>query len=262
MKETKKVERLCPMREVPGGGYVHVPWSRQDILSFTNEFPKFWEKPIEWYRQVERFVKVSKVLLKDLDGLFDIVVPADLWTECKITVDWPNDEYPRDPETGAPSDDVMKKYHQVMTYLKGKLTPKDKDWTKIDRTTQNKDESVHAYYEHLLQVFKQYSGLETIDNKDMTHFIYRFVSGLKPEISQMIKDHKICWQAKPVDEILKYATFCGDEIDNKRKNLKEKVMWAQVKLAEQQELQLSQQANNHGRGEGQCEGNGASLETE
>lgn len=113
-------------------------------MSFTNDFPRLREKPVKWYKQVERFVKVSKVLLKDLDGLFEIVVPADLWTECKITVDWLKEEYPRDSKTGAPLEEVMKKYNQVITFLKGKISPKETDWVKIDRTTQEPKESVNA----------------------------------------------------------------------------------------------------------------------
>lgn len=44
--ETENVETKI----FPGGGYVHVPWTRPDILSFTNDFPKLREKPVEWYR--------------------------------------------------------------------------------------------------------------------------------------------------------------------------------------------------------------------
>lgn len=112
------------------------------------------------------------MLLKDLDGLFEIVVPADLWTECKITIDWPKDEYPRDAKTGAAFDAVMRKYDQVITFLKNKIPPRETDWLKIDRATQEPKESVRAYSERLLQVFKQYSGFETIDKKNMSHFVY------------------------------------------------------------------------------------------
>ncbi|XP_078534029.1 uncharacterized protein LOC144820335 [Lissotriton helveticus] len=239
LREVEKPEQLCPMREVPGGKYVHVPWSRQDIVSFTNDFPKLREKPVDWYRQVERFVKVQKCLWKDLDGFFDIVVPVDLWTQCKIAIDWPSEEYPRNKETGEPSKDVMRKYEQVIQHLKEKVPAKETDWTKIDRTTQERDETVHSFYERLLQVFKTYSGIDNIDLKDMTHFIYRFVNGLRPEICQWIKDNKICWHTKKMDEVLRYAKYCEDEMAEKKKALKEKVMWAQVKLAEQQEKQLS-----------------------
>ncbi|XP_078509623.1 uncharacterized protein LOC144769407 [Lissotriton helveticus] len=238
LREVEKPEQLCPMREVPGGKYVHVPWSRQDIVSFTNDFPKLREKPVDWYRQVERFVKVQKCLWKDLDGFFDIVVPVDLWTQCKIAIDWPSEEYPRNKETGEPSKDVMRKYEQVIQHLKEKVPAKETDWTKIDRTTQERDETVHSFYERLLQVFKTYSGIDNIDLKDMTHFIYRFVNGLRPEICQWIKDNTICWHTKKMDEVLRYAKYCEDEMAEKKKALKEKVMWAQVKLAEQQEKQL------------------------
>lgn len=47
----------------------------------------------------------------------------------------------------------------------------------------------------------------------MGHFVYRFVFGLKPEISQMIQQHMLCWQSKTIDEILRYAKYCSDDIE-------------------------------------------------
>lgn len=140
IREEEELVLEAPMREVAGGNYVHVPWTRQDIFSFTNDFPKLREKPVEWYRQVDRFVKVSKVLLKDLDGLLDIVVPVALWTECKITVGWPTEVYPRDKKTGAPSPEVMRKYEHVIRFLQNKIPAKETDWVKIDRTLQEPKE--------------------------------------------------------------------------------------------------------------------------
>ncbi|KAJ1204904.1 hypothetical protein NDU88_000339, partial [Pleurodeles waltl] len=52
----------------------HVPWSRGDILSFTNDYPRLREKPIEWYQQTDRFVKLVKCLWEDLNTLFEIIV--------------------------------------------------------------------------------------------------------------------------------------------------------------------------------------------
>ncbi|KAJ1125206.1 hypothetical protein NDU88_003641 [Pleurodeles waltl] len=62
----------------------------------------------------------------------------------------------------------------------------------------------------------------------------KFVEGLRLEIGQMIKSHLICWQAKPIDEVLQYAKYCSDEIELKRKKLKEKamVMVMQIKAAQ------------------------------
>ncbi|KAJ1116417.1 hypothetical protein NDU88_004629, partial [Pleurodeles waltl] len=59
-----------------------------------------------------------------------------------------------------------------------------------------------------------------------------FVEGLRPEIGQMIKSHLICWQAKPIDEVLRYAKYCSDEIELKPKKLKEKAMVMQIKAAQ------------------------------
>ncbi|KAJ1092323.1 hypothetical protein NDU88_005434 [Pleurodeles waltl] len=47
---------MLPMRETAGGKLIHVPWLRSDIQSFTDDFPKLREKPIEWYQQTDRFV--------------------------------------------------------------------------------------------------------------------------------------------------------------------------------------------------------------
>ncbi|KAJ1098967.1 hypothetical protein NDU88_004072 [Pleurodeles waltl] len=66
----------------------------------------------------------------------------------------------------------------------------------------------------------------------MNHLVFRFVEGLSTEISQMIKNHLICWQAKPIDEVLQYAKYCSDEIELKQRKLKEKVMVMQIKAAQ------------------------------
>ncbi|KAJ1108670.1 hypothetical protein NDU88_006046 [Pleurodeles waltl] len=187
--------KILPMRETAGGVLVHVPWSRGDILSFTNDYPRLREKPIEW-------------------------------------VDWPTKEPARDKATGAPSEEVMKYYHKVIEFLKQKVSPKVTDWQKIDRTSQEVKESIHAYYERLLKAFKHYSGTETIEPKDMNHLVFRFVEGLRPEVGQMIKNHLICWQAKLIDEVLQYAKYCSDEIELKPKKLKEKVMVMQIRAAQ------------------------------
>ncbi|KAJ1205910.1 hypothetical protein NDU88_001331 [Pleurodeles waltl] len=66
----------------------------------------------------------------------------------------------------------------------------------------------------------------------MNYLVFRFVEGLRPEISQMIKNHLICWQAKPIDEVLQYAKYCSDEIELKQRKLKEVVMVMQIKAAQ------------------------------
>ncbi|KAJ1090286.1 hypothetical protein NDU88_003421 [Pleurodeles waltl] len=266
---------MLPIRETAGGKLIHVPWHRSDIQSFTDDFPKLREKPIEWYQQNDRFVKLSKCLWEDLNTLFEIVVPADLWEDCKRAVGWPTSEPERDRDTGAPSPMVMSLYYKVIEHLKTKVAAKNVDWQKIDRTAQEAKESIHGYYERLLKAFKNYSGTETIEAKDMLHFVFRFVEGLRPEISQMIKTHLICWQSKPIDEVLNYAKYCSDEIEVKQKRLKEKVMMMQLKAAQtglqglqgfqQQVPQLQPQGNMvfqpQARGRGGFGSNGPDLNT-
>ncbi|KAJ1199065.1 hypothetical protein NDU88_002903 [Pleurodeles waltl] len=205
---------------------------RGDILSFTNDYRRLREKPIEWYQQTDRFVKLAKCLWEDLNTLFEIIVPPALWLECKRGVDWPTQEPARDKATGAPSEEVMKYYHKLIEFLKQEVSPKVTYWQKIDRTSQEVKESIHAYYERLLKAFKHYGGTETIEPKDMNHLVFRFVEGLRPEVSQMIKNHLICWQAKPIDEVLQYAKYCSDEIELKQRKLKEKVMVMQIRVAQ------------------------------
>ncbi|KAJ1138510.1 hypothetical protein NDU88_004893, partial [Pleurodeles waltl] len=50
-------------------------------------------------------------------------------------------------------------------------------------------------------------GKEAIEPKDMLHFVFRFIEGLRPEIGQMIKSHLICWQEKLIDELLHYVKY-------------------------------------------------------
>ncbi|KAJ1107905.1 hypothetical protein NDU88_005292 [Pleurodeles waltl] len=163
-----------------------------------------------------------------LETATSLMVPPDpIYTKSR-GVDWPTQEPARDKVTGAPSDEVMKYYHKVIEFLKQKVSPKVTDWQKIDRTSQEVKESIHAYYERLFKAFKHYSGTETIEPKDMNHLVFRFVEGLRPKVSQMIKNHLICWQAKPIDEVLQYAKYCSDEIELKQRKLKEK----QIKAAQ------------------------------
>ncbi|KAJ1106348.1 hypothetical protein NDU88_003749 [Pleurodeles waltl] len=190
--QDKDPVKILPMREIPGGNFVRVPWSRSGILSFTNDHTKLREKPVEWYHLRDRFVKLAKCLWEDLNTLLEIVVPADLWFECKRSVDCPTSEPERDKNTGAPALEVMKYYYKVTEFLKTRILPKNIVWQRIERTAQEAKESIHVYYERLLQVFKLYSGTETIEAKDMFHFVFRFVEGLRPEISLMIKSHLIC----------------------------------------------------------------------
>ncbi|KAJ1193221.1 hypothetical protein NDU88_002525 [Pleurodeles waltl] len=180
----------------------------------------------------DRFVKLAKCLWEDLNTLFEIIVSADLWLECKRSVDWPAAEPARDRVTGAPSPEVMKYYYKVIEFLKQRVSTQNVDWQKIDWAAQEPKESIHAYYERLLKAFKNYSGTEVVEAKDMNHLLFRFIEGLRPEISQLIKNHLICWQAKPIDEVLQYAKYCSDEIELKQRKLKEKAMVMQIKAAQ------------------------------
>ena len=49
------------------------------------------------------------------------------------------------------------------------------------------NESVHDYYEWLLRVFRQYSGVDDVDRGDMSNFVSHFVLGLRPEVSMHIQ---------------------------------------------------------------------------
>ncbi|KAJ1182383.1 hypothetical protein NDU88_007575 [Pleurodeles waltl] len=231
VQQDKNLVKILPMREIPGRNFDHVPWSRSDILSFMNDYPKLREKPVEWYQQTDRFVKLAKCLWASLSTFQEIVVPADLWFECKRSVERPTSERERDKAIGALPPEVMKYYYKVIEFLKTRILPKNLDWQRIDRTVQEVKESVHVYCEKLLKAFKEHSGKEAIEPKDMLHFVFRFVEGLRPEIGQMIKSHLICWQAKPIAKVLQYAKYCSDEIELKQK-LKEKAMVLQIKAAQ------------------------------
>ncbi|KAJ1217589.1 hypothetical protein NDU88_005183 [Pleurodeles waltl] len=77
----------------------------------------------------------------------------------------------------------------------------------------------------------------------------------------MIKNHLICWQAEPIDEVLQYAKYCSDKIELKQRKLKEKVMVMQIK-AEQAEMQgnglqqMVQQPQGNGMFQAQVRGRG------
>ncbi|KAJ1173703.1 hypothetical protein NDU88_005529 [Pleurodeles waltl] len=143
----------------------------------------------------------------------------------------------------------------LIEFVKTRISPKNIDWQTIDRKAK---ESIYAYYERLLQKFKHYSGTETIEPKDMIDFVFRFVEGLRPEISQIIKINLIVRQAKPIDEVSQYAKHCSDQIKMKQRKLKEKAMVMQIKAAQtgmqgtfpQQQQQGTVLLQNQARGRG------------
>ena len=141
-----------------------MPWTRHDLMTFTKGFPKLRESPGQWYTEVERMIKISPVLWSDLNTFFDIVVPPDLWTECKAAVAWPTEEPPRDPKTQGPSMTVMEKYLQVMTHLRAKIPPKEIEWVKISQVRQEaKKKTDYSFYEQLMENVRFYSGMQNVE---------------------------------------------------------------------------------------------------
>ena len=74
---------------------------------------------------VQRLATISHMLWTDLDSLFEIVVPSDLWAECKTIVAWPKEEPPRETSHNAASKVVMEKYKEVIDHLKKKVPDKE-----------------------------------------------------------------------------------------------------------------------------------------
>ena len=71
--------------------------------------------------------------------------------------------------------------------------------------TQDSKEFVHDYYEQLMHVFRQHSGLENVERGGLSNFVSHFVLGLKPKLSMYFQQNVICWQSKPLDDIAWYA---------------------------------------------------------
>ncbi|KAJ1207060.1 hypothetical protein NDU88_002452 [Pleurodeles waltl] len=200
VQQDKDPVNILPMREIPEDNFVPVPWSRSDILLFTNDYPKLRGKPVEWYQQTDRFVKLVKCLLEDLNTLLEIVVPADLWIECKRNVYWPTNEPERDKNTGAPSPEVMEYYYKVTEFLKTRILPKNIDWKRIDTTAQEAKESIHAYYERHSSITVMNSDDEDdqapeIEGEDINEeyplieFFPMFtVKELHPDLQGMVKE--------------------------------------------------------------------------
>ena len=199
--------RMYPLREVQGGGMVHVPWARQDLMTFTKGFRKLREAPGQWYTEVERMIKMSPVLWSDLNTFFDIVVLPDLWTECKAAVAWPTEEPVRDKTTQGPSLVVMEKYQQVLAHFKAKIPQKEIDWVKISRVRQESKETVYSFYERLMENFRFHSGMQNVEKAEMAVFVSYFVQGLRPEIRKGIEQNVVCWQTRPLDELLRYPDY-------------------------------------------------------
>ena len=60
-------------------------------------------------------------------------------------------------------------------------------------------------------------------------FVMPFVNGLHADISAHLQQSVMCWQAKGIDDILKYAKYLRDWLEMKQKHAKEKLMIAQTR---------------------------------
>ena len=77
-----------------------------------------------------------------------------------------------------------------------------------------------------------FSGMQNVERGDMAIFISYFVQGLRSELKTGIERNVVCWQSKPLDELLRYANYYSDEEEARKRQLKEKHMIAQTKLAQ------------------------------
>ena len=69
---------------------------------------------------------------------------------------WPTDEPARSAQ-GFPAASVAEKYNELFNWLEKKVPEKEVNWKKIYRTTQEPKETVHFYFERLMQGFTKYS---------------------------------------------------------------------------------------------------------
>lgn len=240
---------IMPLREVPhppgvsDQAYVYVPWTRQDINSFTRQFPKLREEPRKWYTELERIAVLGGLLWRDLDTLFNIIVPKDLWEDCKRKVQWPECE-PARGDQGGPGKEIDGLYRKVVEHLKEKVPEDRVDWVKITNTRQEKDESVNSYFDRLLQVYQQNSGLKNPMSDALPALVTSFVQGLALPIRTHLQTSFVCWQQEPIDKILAAARYCSDYQANAQASESEKLKKEKVRLMVAQEQFY---ANNRGR---------------
>ena len=93
---------------------------------------------------------------------------------------------------------------------------------------QELKESGHAYFERLMQVYREHSGFEDPTGVQNGGFVSTFVLVLHPELSSQLQNSVIAWQTKPVDEILQLAKYCSDTQEANHQGLKDRFMISQT----------------------------------
>ena len=66
---------------------------------------------------------------------------------------------------------------------------------------------MHAFYERFMQVYSKYSGTKDPETENVCAFVTTFVRGLRKEIKDHLRQTVMCWEAKGIDEILKYVKY-------------------------------------------------------
>ncbi|XP_069092572.1 olfactory receptor 2D2-like [Pleurodeles waltl] len=72
-------------------------------------------------------------------------------------------------------------------------------------TEQEKNESVTSYYDRLLQVYQQSSGMRNPLGEAMPAFVTNVGYGLQQSIQTHLQTSFVCWQQEPIDKVLAAA---------------------------------------------------------
>ena len=67
-----------------------------------------------------------------------------------------------------------------------------------------------------MQVYSQYSGTKDPERDNVCAFVTTFVKGLRHDIKDNLRQAVICWEAKGIEEILKYTKCSSDWVDIKK----------------------------------------------
>ncbi|XP_053290716.1 uncharacterized protein LOC128450974 isoform X1 [Pleuronectes platessa] len=257
-----KTSLQAPMVEVASGDgntqLIYRPWTFTEMKESTISFlPQVLSGGTQYAVQLEAFCKQFKPTSTELQRLLMTQMGIQF---SKVTRVFPAREQRLVNPDWAHADNHG--YGQFITDLCEEIRqqfPARMDMSKISMCKQGEDETVTDYLHRLSEVHTANSGLERPNamggQNPITpweaHLRDRFIHGVRPEISEMVKTNCIAWESATLGKVELHATHAEKLLNSKKK--KEKSEFTE-------RLQMAQlaayQTQGRGRGRGRWRGRG------
>ncbi|XP_076875446.1 uncharacterized protein LOC143525417 [Brachyhypopomus gauderio] len=252
--ETTKDQVMCPMVEVAGQDgpmLVMRTWTVADLQEVMKQFKLPGDiGGRKFAHELDMFCREFRPTSHELRRLLGLKLGVEV---TKIQMDWSvkNIQLVNSEWSHEGNEPYRTMLHELCAAIRDAF-PLVMDLTKIAICKQNDSETVQEYLYRLTQVHDAHCGMDKPDRMDNgpitpyeAHLRNAFINGLKPEISEKLKDTCITWETAKMEVIVQHAIHA-------ERRWKTVSAWKQDK--EPRQTQLSMVRVMRGDEKGNCAG--------